>query len=206
MFEGHHYIDGKWSPSVPGERIDVFNPCTEEVIGSVPAEGAADVARVIAAAKVALSGWRRAGGAVRAKFLAAVAARLRGRAEELAVLYSRNNGKPLAETRIDIVDAVTSFSYYASMAEALDARQDMAIAVPDPAYRSQLRLEPSGVAALIEPWNFPLATTSWKLAPALATGCTVVFRLSEIMVCLALQRETCACRDRLFVGGARRHK
>ena len=181
------FINGKWQkPSEPG-TIDVFNPCTEEVLHRVAAGGPADVEKAVAAAKAALPGWKKVGGAVRGRFLKAIAAKLKERAEELATLSSRNNGKPLAEARIDLADAAASFDYYAGKAVDLEARQNSDVAVPDKNYRSQLRLEPAGVAALIVPWNFPLVTTSWKVAPALAAGCTVVLKPSEITPIVELE-------------------
>ena len=181
------FINGTWQkPSTPG-TIDVFNPCTEEVLHRVAAGGPADVGKAVAAAKAALPGWKKAGGAVRGRFLKSIAAKLRERAEELAALSSRNNGKPLAEARVDMADAAASFDYYAEKAAELEARQNSDVAVPDNNYRSQLRLEPAGVAALIVPWNFPLVTTSWKVAPALAAGCTVVLKPSEITPIVELE-------------------
>ncbi len=181
------FINGTWQkPLTPG-TIDVFNPCTEEVLHRVAAGGPADVDKAVAAAKAALPGWKRVGGAARGRFLNAIAAKLRERAEELGTLSSRNNGKPLAEARVDMADAATSFEYYAGKAVELEARQNSDVAVPDNNYRSQLRLEPAGVAALIVPWNFPLVTTSWKVAPALAAGCTVVLKPSEITPIVELE-------------------
>ncbi len=181
------FINGTWQkPSTPG-TIDVFNPCTEEVLHRVAAGGPADVNKAVAAAKAALPGWKKVGGAARGRFLKAIAAKLRERAEELATLSSRNNGKPLAEARVDMADAAASFDYYAGKAIELEARQNSDVAVPDANYRSQLKLEPAGVAALIVPWNFPLVTTSWKVAPALAAGCTVVLKPSEITPIVELE-------------------
>ena len=181
------FINGKWQkPSEPG-TIDVFNPCTEEVLHRVAAGGPADVDKAVAAAKAALPGWKKAGGTVRGRFLKAIAAKLRERSDALAMLSSRNNGKPLAEARADMADTAASFEYYAGKAVELETRQNSDVAVPDANYRSQLRLEPAGVAALIVPWNFPLVTTSWKVAPALAAGCTVVLKPSEITPIVELE-------------------
>jgi betaine-aldehyde dehydrogenase len=181
------FINGTWQkPSTPG-TIDVFNPCTEEVLHRVAAGGPADVDKAVAVAKAALPGWKKVGGAARGRFLKAIAAKLREQAEELATLSSRNNGKPLAEARVDMADAAASFDYYAGKAVELEARQNSGVTVPDNNYRSQLRLEPAGVAALIVPWNFPLVTTSWKVAPALAAGCTVVLKPSEITPIVELE-------------------
>ena len=181
------FINGKWQKPSELGTIEVFNPCTEEVLHRVAAGGPADVEKAIVAAKAALPGWKKIGGAVRSRFLKAIAVKLRERAEELATLSSRNNGKPLAEARVDMADAAASFEYYAGKAIELEARQNSDVAVPDSNYRSQLRLEPAGVAALIVPWNFPLVTTSWKVAPALAAGCTVVLKPSEITPIVELE-------------------
>ena len=187
MIKASLFINGRWQASSSSEYLDVFNPCTEELIGQVPAANAADVDKAVAAAKAAFPGWKKAGGAVRARFLKAIATRLRERANELAVLSSRNNGKPLAEALVDMADAAASFDYYAEQAIALEAKQNSAVAVPDATYQSQLRFEPAGVVALIVPWNFPLVTTSWKVAPALAAGCTVVLKPSEITPLVELE-------------------
>jgi betaine-aldehyde dehydrogenase len=150
------FINGRWQKPVEPGTIDVFNPCTEEAYHMVANAGPADVDKAVVAAKAALPGWKQVGGAVRGRFLKAIAARIRERAEELAALSSRNNGKPLAEARVDMADAAASFDYYAGKAIELEARQDSDVALPDQNYRAQLRLEPAGVAALIVPWNFPL--------------------------------------------------
>lgn len=179
------FINGTWQrPAEPG-TIDVFNPCTEEVLHRVAAGGPADVDKAVAAAKA--SGWKKVGGVVRGRFLKVIAARLKERSEELAQLSSRNNGKPLAEARVDMTDAAASFDYYAGKAVELEARQNSDVAVPDANCRSQLWFEPAGVAALIVPWNFPLVTTSWKVGPALAAGCTVVLKPSEITPIVELE-------------------
>ena len=135
----------------------------------------------------ALPGWRNAGGVERGRFLGAIAARLRERAEQLAPLSSINNGKPLAEARVDMADAAASFEYYAEKAAELEKGQNRDVPVPDAGYKARLKLEPVGVASLIVPWNFPLVTTSWKVAPALAAGCTVVLKPSEVTPIVELE-------------------
>lgn len=181
------YINGIWQAPTEPREIEVFNPATAEVLHRVAAGGPRDVGRAVEAARAALPGWSRAGGAVRAMFLQAIAAKLRERAEELAVLSSRNNGKPLAEARIDMADAAACFAYYAEKAIQLETKQGSAVGLSDPDYSSCLRLEPAGVASLIVPWNFPLVTSSWKVAPALAAGCTVVLKPSEVTPIVELE-------------------
>jgi betaine-aldehyde dehydrogenase len=181
------FINGLWQKPTHAGHIDVYDPYRETIYTQVAAGSPADVDKAVAAAKAAFTGWRDLGGTGRATYLRAIAARLTERAEELAHISSRNNGKPLYEARIDMGDAAASFAYYADQAEALQARQDGDVAVPDPGFRSRLRLEPAGVASLIVPWNFPLVTTSWKVAPALAAGCTVVLKPSEVTPVVELE-------------------
>ena len=181
------YIDGAWQASAQGGRLPVYNPFTEDVLHQVAAGGPADVDRAVAAARAALPAWRATGGAERGRFLQAIADGVRARQQELARLSSLNNGKPLAEALVDMQDVVAAFSYYAGLAADLDRRQNSRVAVPGPGYRAALRLEPVGVAGLIVPWNFPLVTTSWKVAPALAAGCTVVLKPSEITPLVELE-------------------
>lgn len=181
------YINGGWSPPAGGGTIEVFNPYTEEVLHRVAAGGPEDVDRAVAAARAALPGWRALSGAERGKYLKAIADGVAARKEELARLSSINNGKPLAESVVDMQDVISSFSYYGRLAAELDHKQNNNVAVPDPSYRAQLTLEPVGVAALIVPWNFPLVTTSWKVGPALAAGCTVVLKPSEVTPIVELE-------------------
>ncbi|HJR33239.1 MAG TPA: aldehyde dehydrogenase family protein, partial [Pseudomonas sp.] len=89
-------------------------------------------------------------------------------------------GKPLFEAAIDVDDVIATFEYYAGLAEGLDAKQDSAVALPTDDFSARLRREPCGVVGLIVPWNFPMVTTAWKLAPALAAGCCVVLKPSEV--------------------------
>lgn len=173
------FINGRWRRPIVAAEIDVYNPYTEKIIHRVSAGGPQDVNLAVEAARAALPSWHRAGGKIRGRFLQAIAARLRAEAEPLARLSSLNNGKPLAEALTDMSDAADAFAYYAGLAAELESGQDDPVVVPDPAYRARLRREPAGVASLIVPWNFPLVTTSWKVAPALAAGCAVILKPSE---------------------------
>jgi betaine-aldehyde dehydrogenase len=181
------FIDGEWQLPAESRFIDVYDPFRETAYHAVAAGRSVDVERAVAAAKRALPAWRDMGGKARAFYLAAIASRLRERAEELARISSTNNGKPLYEARIDVNDAATSFEYYAQMAIDLEARQDALVALPDPHFSATLKLEPAGVVGLIVPWNFPLVTTSWKVAPALAAGCTIILKPSEITPIVELE-------------------
>ncbi|KQV42730.1 MULTISPECIES: aldehyde dehydrogenase family protein [unclassified Rhizobium] len=181
------FIDGRWQDPVEPGSIPVFDPYRGTTYHAVAAGGPADVDKAVAAAKAAFPGWRDAGGRERAHYLGAIAVKLQERAEELARLSSRNNGKPIAEARIDLSDAAASFAYYAEQAIVLQNRQDAEVALPDDGFHARLRQEPAGVGSLIVPWNFPLVTTSWKVAPALAAGCTVVLKPSEITPVVELE-------------------
>jgi betaine-aldehyde dehydrogenase len=181
------FIDGQWvDPAVPA-TLPVINPATEELIAEVAAAGRTDVNAAVAAATAAFGQWRKTSGAERAGYLRAIAASIQSRAEELASLSSRNNGKPLAEARIDIGDAAATYEYYATLAEQLDNRQNVPVPLAAEGFASATRLEPAGVVALIVPWNFPFVTSAWKVAPALAAGCTIVLKPSEITPLVELE-------------------
>jgi betaine-aldehyde dehydrogenase len=181
------YINGTWRKSQGGGTLPVYNPFTEKVMHHVAAGGSQDVDLAVRAAVAAFPAWKRASGSVRGRFLTAIAERVRERKDELAQLSSLNNGKPLAEALIDMQDVASSFEYYGRLAVELDREQDSTVNVPDSAFRATLRREPVGVAGLIVPWNFPMVTTSWKVAPALAAGCTVVLKPSEVTPIVELE-------------------
>ncbi|MGU7774140.1 aldehyde dehydrogenase family protein [Burkholderia sp. MR1-5-21] len=175
-----HFIDGAWRTSFDGATLPVVDPSTEAVIADVCAGGEADVERAVQAAARAFRGWKRTTGAARAALLRAIARGVDARRTRLATLQSLNNGKPFAEAQLDVADVIATFDYYAGLAERLDCDGEAAVDLPSADHRAWIRREPAGVAALIVPWNFPMVTTAWKLAPALAAGCTVVLKPSEI--------------------------
>jgi betaine-aldehyde dehydrogenase len=181
------FIDGRWCDPVVPATLPVINPATEEKIADVAAGGIEDVERAVGAARRAFATWRKTSGAQRAAYLRAIARVIERRAEELAVLSSRNNGKPLAEARVDLSDAIATYDYYATLAEQLDARQNAPVRLAVPGFASTTRLDPAGVVALIVPWNFPFVTTAWKVAPALAAGCAIVLKPSEITPLVELE-------------------
>jgi len=172
------YIDGQWQSG--GDSLRVINPATEEQLASVAGGAAEAVEQAVCAASVAFPAWGRSSGAARAACLRRIAAGVGERRERLIQLQVRNVGKPLAEAAIDVDDVIATFAYYAELAEALDAQQDAAVALPSDDFAARLRREPCGVVGLIVPWNFPMVTTAWKLAPALAAGCCVVLKPSEV--------------------------
>jgi betaine-aldehyde dehydrogenase len=174
------YIDGRWVDGALGRTITVVNPATGTHLADVAAGSLPDVELAVACAARAFRTWRHTTGAERAGYLLAIAAEVEVRRERLVMLQSLNNGKPQAEAHMDVDDVIATFSYYAQLAEQLDDTSGAEVSIPSIGHRARILREPSGVAALIVPWNFPMVTTAWKLAPALAAGCTVVLKPSEI--------------------------
>lgn len=172
------YINGQWRPGV--QVLEVINPATETVLAQVSGGDAQAVAEAVAAASAAFPAWANSRGHERAALLRKIAHGVREQREQLMQVQSSNNGKPLFEAAIDVDDVIATFDYYADLAEALDAAQDRPVALPSTDFSARLRREPCGVVGLIVPWNFPMVTTAWKLAPALAAGCCVVLKPSEI--------------------------
>ena len=176
------YIDGAFTAPVLGGFLDVVDPATEEVFAQAAAGTAADVEAAVAAARRAFDHgpWPRMPAAGRAAILRRVAASLRAGMDELALLEVRDNGKPLKEARGDVGDSAFCFDYYADMAEQAEAEGDTPVDVGDARFSCRVRKEPVGVVGAITPWNFPLLMAAWKVAPALAAGCCVVLKPSEL--------------------------
>ncbi|AKA22899.1 aldehyde dehydrogenase family protein [Pseudomonas chlororaphis] len=172
------YIDGEWSAG--GEPLTVINPSTEAPLAVVGGGDRHSVEQAVSAAQAALARWAATPGAERGAVLRRIAAGVAERRERLMQLQSSNNGKPQFEAAIDVDDVIATFEYYAGLAEALDAAQDRDVPLPSDAFSARVRREPCGVVGLIVPWNFPMVTTAWKLAPALAAGCSVVLKPSEV--------------------------
>lgn len=172
------YIDGKWSSG--NEHLRVINPATEALLTTVNGGDEHAVDQAVTAATHAFKEWSKTTGTERGAILRRIAAGVQAGREQLMKLQSSNNGKPLFEAAIDVDDVIATFEYYADLAEGLDAKQDSAVALPSDDFSARLRREPCGVVGLIVPWNFPMVTTAWKLAPALAAGCCVVLKPSEV--------------------------
>jgi betaine-aldehyde dehydrogenase len=172
------YINGQWQSGT--ELLSAVNPANETCLAQVASGDAGSVDTAVQAANNALSAWANTSGAARAKVLRAIAEGVAARRERLMQLQSNNSGKPLSEAAIDVDDVIGTFEYYAGLAEALDSQQDQVLALPSEEFAGRIRREPCGVVGLIVPWNFPMVTTAWKLAPALAAGCCVVLKPSEV--------------------------
>jgi aldehyde dehydrogenase (NAD+) len=167
------YIDGAWVPSSGKGTLEVFDSNTEEVIGSIPEGTAEDAEKAVAAASAAFSEWSGVSHEERSKLLARVSEGLAARSDELAQTISQEVGMPLTLSKIvqvglptgvfaDMAKKVTEFQWETELGNSLVVR------------------EPIGVVGAITPWNYPLYQISLKVAPALAAGCTVVLKPSEI--------------------------
>ncbi|MDW7747312.1 aldehyde dehydrogenase family protein [Halomonas sp.] len=174
------FIDNRWVESAGQRRLPVTDPYRQETIAEVTAGDATDVDAAVAAARRALPAWQALGGERRGAWLSTVADALEARRDALMRLSSRNNGKALAEAGIDLDDAIACYRYYAGQAAELEVRQGRIVEHGLDGIRAQTYEDPVGVVGLITPWNFPLVTSAWKIAPALAAGCTVVFKPSEV--------------------------
>src|SRR3954452_2769703 len=164
--------------------IEVVNPYTEEVIGHIPAAGAEDVDRAVAAARAAFPGWAATPPAERAALLAAIAEQLNERGDELAATISAELGMPIGLSRLIQVGLPTmTFASMPGLLEQLEAEE---------IGNSLVVSEPRGVVAAITPWNYPLHQIAAKVAPALAAGCTGVLKPSELTpLCAFALAEIC---------------
>jgi betaine-aldehyde dehydrogenase len=182
------FINGLWVAPVAGGTLAVIDPATEAVVHHIPAATAPDADRAVKAARAAFDHgpWPRLSGAERATVLRAIAQGIRDRLPDLARMEVIDNGKPLPEAEWDLGDAAGCFDFYAGLAEDLDGQVEP-IALPDARFTSKVVREPVGVAAAIIPWNYPLLMASWKVAPALAAGCTMVLKPSEHTSLTALE-------------------
>ncbi|MQY15895.1 putative aldehyde dehydrogenase AldA [Streptomyces sp. RB5] len=162
------YIDGAFTEAADGKVFKTISPASEEVLSEVAQAGEADVDRAVKAARKAFEKWSALPGRERGKYLFRIARIIQERSRELAVLETLDNGKPIRETRdADLPLVAAHFFYYAGWADKLDH----AGFGPEP--------KPLGVAGQVIPWNFPLLMLAWKIAPALATGNTVVLKPAE---------------------------
>ncbi len=183
------FINGEWHLPLKGGRFPVVNPATEEIIADAPAGTAEDINTAVRAARVAFDHglWPKLSGRERAGYLRAMAARIEERTQDLARLEVLDNGKPLPEAVWDIEDTAGCFRFYADLAEELDANPEEVIPLGDDRFSSRVVREPVGVAGAIIPWNYPLLMAAWKVAPALAAGCTMVLKPSELTPLTALE-------------------
>jgi acyl-CoA reductase-like NAD-dependent aldehyde dehydrogenase len=171
------WIANRETAARDGRVFEVRNPATEETIDTVPRASAADVDAAVAAAARAFPEWRKTPGIERGDKLHHAARRIREDREDLAILLTKEGGKPLPENRDEVEWIAACLDYYAEIGRDVVGR------VISPVARNQFNFvvkEPYGVAGLIVPWNYPLLLLLWKLAPALAAGNTVVAKPSEL--------------------------
>ncbi len=160
------FVDGTWQAGAAGKTFRVLEPSTGRPLAEISEANKADVEAAVAAARKALPKWEKAGGYARARVLYAIGRSMQRNARLFAVLESIDNGKPIRESRdIDVPLAVRHFIHHAGWAQRLEKE------FPDH--------KAVGVAGQIIPWNFPLLMLAWKIAPALAAGCTVVLKPAE---------------------------
>lgn len=176
------YIDGRWVESSNGKTFEVLNPATEAVLSTIAAGSETDVDRAVTAARAQFDGgeWSRIPGSERGRLLHRLADLLERDKNYLAQLESATVGKPLFEpTMLDIPNTIDTVRYFAGWADKIEGRTiPTAGAFGRPVLNYTIR-EPVGVVGAITPWNAPTMIAAWKLAPALATGCTVVMKPSE---------------------------
>ncbi len=171
------YVDGAWTAAGAGEAFAVKNPATGELLATVETAGAAEVDRAVKAARAALPGWQALSGHQRARYLYALARQVQKHARRLAVLETLDNGKSIRESRdIDIPLVARHFYYHAGWAQLLGSLGERGFEGHDSGFAGYA---PVGVVGQIIPWNFPLLMFAWKVAPALAAGCTVVIKPAE---------------------------
>jgi acyl-CoA reductase-like NAD-dependent aldehyde dehydrogenase len=176
------YASGAPKVSTSGSPIEVVEPATERVMAEIPRAGADEVDAAVARAKAAFEPWRAVAPGDRSALLHGLADAIAGRTDELATLEARNVGKPIADARGEMDMVADTFRYYAGAPERLLGHTIPVAGGVDMTFR-----EPLGVVGLIVPWNFPLTIASWKVAPALAAGNTVVLKPAELTPLTALE-------------------
>ena len=188
-----HFIGGAHHS---GQTLPVINPHTERIVGEISNGGADEVDMAVRAARAAFLVWSKTPGTSRANILRRIARRVMERKQELAEAETMDMGKPIDESLWDIDDVAGCFDFYADRCEALFGDKDVIeqkVELPMEEFAGTLLKEPLGVVGAITPWNYPMLMATWKVAPALAAGCTVVLKPSEMasLTCLMLG-EICA--------------
>lgn len=171
------FINGEFVDADDGATISVANPHDNSELTTIAEAKAADVDKAVAAAKSAFPVWRDMNPADRARLIMRLADKLEEHFDELTELESLDTGHPIRDTRrLDLPRTLLNFRYFGGLADKIDGRQ-----VPvEPGFLNIVKRQPVGVVGHIVPWNFPLMFCSWKLAPALAAGNTVVMKPSEL--------------------------
>lgn len=175
LIKVQNLIDGRWEAPLTGSYLKNYNPATGEVFSEIPRSGVEDVDLAVRSAQLAFPGWSRMPIPERAGFLRKFAQAIEDRAREFAEMESRDQGKPVTLARkMDIERAIQNFRFFADEIE-----KDEKEFYLEKNFASEVLRKPVGVAGLISPWNLPLYLLTWKIAPALACGNTVVAKPSE---------------------------
>src|SRR5262245_35539230 len=189
MQEYQLYIDGEFCNSQSGKAIDSINPATEEPWARVARATREDTQRAIRAARKAFDEgpWPRMSQADRARIMNGIASGLESRAQELAVVETKDSGGTIRKTSGDMMLGTAQLRYFAEMAEKLPLLDEIQVPQFPAQSKNYVQREPFGVCGQIIPWNFPLMMAVWKLGPALATGNTVVLKPATDTPCSALE-------------------
>lgn len=179
------FVNGEWIDAKSKQTREIINPGNSELIAKVPESGREDIVVAVHAARTAFDQgpWKNLTALERGKFLFKISELIRRESKRLAELEVKNCGKPLAEAEFDISDAANCFEFYGGLATKIHGET---MSVPANSMSFVVR-EPVGVCGQIIPWNYPLLMASWKLAPALAAGCTVILKPSELTPLTALE-------------------
>jgi succinate-semialdehyde dehydrogenase / glutarate-semialdehyde dehydrogenase len=176
------YIDGKWCDADNGRTLGVINPATEEVLAEIAYGGRAETRRALEAAGRAMTSWMKLTAWDRAKFLKKTGDLMRERADAIARTLTMEQGKPLAESKAEVLHSADTFEWFAE-----EGKRAYGQFIPNsvPGKRHVTVKHPVGVVAAISPWNFPVTLQARKIAPALAAGCTIVCKpASQTPLCL----------------------
>ncbi|OEC89767.1 aldehyde dehydrogenase family protein [Acinetobacter sp. YK3] len=173
-----NYINGKWENTTGTSQITVVNPGSEEELIQFTTASPQDVDAAVAAAQQALESWSLTSPEERANWLNKIADAIEAAKNTLIELSHRNNGKSSEQAQVDVDNSIKCYRYYANLVKSFAFSQ---VTECDGGIELTHQQNPVGVVALITPWNFPLITSAWKIAPALAAGCTLIFKPSELV-------------------------
>ena len=166
-------IHGEWRR--PAKRVPVVNPADESVLGELPMAGPQDIADAVASAKKGFAVWRKTPPAERAKIILRAAALVRERADEIAYVSTLEQGKPLAQSKLEVLRACSIMEWDANEGLRLYGR----VIPAEPGMRHIVLRDPIGIVAGFSPWNFPVSSPSRKIAGSLAAGCAIILKASE---------------------------
>jgi len=180
--QNKNLIGGQWLDAASGQTIEVENPATQELIATVPRSAAEDIDRAVKAARASFESdaWRKMRPIDRGRLLENIARKVEDHAEELAYLESVDTGKAITFAKVlDLPSTVEVFRYMGGWCSKISGKT-LPVSFNGKEYHAYTRREPVGVVGAITPWNYPLALGAWKIASALAAGCTIVLKPTEL--------------------------